>query len=164
MHDCAAGVTRRSWLRRESMVKAAPLRERRGRCSRGRSTRPVGRPRRCGRSTGSSRCSRTELGLDPGPELAALEEAILRQDDACMVRGRDCRTSTSCPYQGLTPYDVDDAESFFGRDADVHRLPATCSTPQRVLTVVGPVGLRQVVAGAGRGRGGAWAGTAARWP
>ncbi len=54
-----------------------------------RSTRPGGRPRRCARSIGSSRCSRTRLGLDPGPELASLEEAILRQDDSLLADGAD---------------------------------------------------------------------------
>ena len=59
--------------------------------------------------------------------------------------------SPICPYPGLKPYDVDDADSFFGRDADIaaclHKLADT-----RVLAVVGPVRLRQVLAGAGRCR------------
>ena len=50
----------------ESMVKAAPLRERRWTCSPGRSTSPAARPRRCAPSIGSSRCSRTSSALTPG--------------------------------------------------------------------------------------------------
>ena len=47
--------------------------------------------------------------------------------------------SPTCPYQGLTPYDVDDAELFFGRDAD---LIVCLDMLKRLgsLTVVGPSG------------------------
>ena len=39
-----------------------------------------------------------KLGLDPGPELAALEEAILRQDDPSWPRG-PMPTSADCPTE-----------------------------------------------------------------
>jgi WD40 repeat protein/DNA-binding SARP family transcriptional activator len=80
-----------------------------------------------------------ELGVDPGPDLEALEQAILRQDPSLVVAGALPDPSAVCPYQGLRPYDVDDADEFFGRDADV----AACLrklADTRVLAVVGPSG------------------------
>ena len=80
-----------------------------------------------------------ELGLDPSPSLEALEQAILRQDPTLSVEEPKDSTDGACPYQGLTPYDVDDAESFFGRDEAV----AACLNRLRgvgVLAVVGPSG------------------------
>ncbi len=80
-----------------------------------------------------------ELGLDPGPDIDALEQAILRQDSSLLVEAASTQGSAVCPYRGLTPYDVDDAEGFFGRDADV----AACFdrlNQQGVLAVVGPSG------------------------
>ena len=80
-----------------------------------------------------------DLGLDPGPELAALEEAILRQDPTLVADTALPEPSATCPYLGLVPYDVADAEAFFGREADVdsclHRL-----TAEGVLVIVGPSG------------------------
>ena len=61
---------------------------------------------------------RDQLGLDPGEELTSLEEAILRQD--LEFTGADAApASMVCPYRGLLPYEPEDAESFFGRDADI---------------------------------------------
>jgi WD40 repeat protein/DNA-binding SARP family transcriptional activator len=81
----------------------------------------------------------TELGIDPGPDLVALEAAILRQDPSLVAEAALPEPSTTCPYLGLVPYDVGDADAFFGRDADVaaclRRLAAT-----GVLAVVGPSG------------------------
>lgn len=80
-----------------------------------------------------------ELGLDPGPELAGLEQAILRQDPALMGRTAVADGGVDCPYQGLVRYDVGDAEAFFGRDEEV----AACLRRLReggVLAVVGPSG------------------------
>ena len=80
----------------------------------------------------------TELGLDPGTELVALETAILGQDPA-LLTGEQAVASVSCPYQGLAVYDIDDADLFFGRDADV----AACLdrlTRVRMLVLAGPSG------------------------
>lgn len=80
-----------------------------------------------------------ELGLDAGPEIVALEQAMLRQEPALLVEPARANPEEECPYQGLTPYDVTDAEGFFGRDADVaaclERLHST-----GVVAVVGPSG------------------------
>ena len=81
---------------------------------------------------------RDEFGLDPGEELLALEAAILRQDTE-LTGTAPTLASQVCPYRGLLPYEAQDAESFFGRDADV----AACLKRLRdtgVLAVVGPSG------------------------
>ena len=61
-------------------------------------------PQRAGRLTrsrptrGRARCLLDELGLEPGPELRELEQAILRQDEVALAGGR-------CP-QGNVPTPV----------------------------------------------------------
>jgi DNA-binding SARP family transcriptional activator/WD40 repeat protein len=80
-----------------------------------------------------------ELGLDPGQELAQLEQAILRQDPSLAVRTVLPSTSTQCPYLGLVAYDIADASAFFGRETDItaclRRLDEV-----GVLAVLGPSG------------------------
>jgi DNA-binding SARP family transcriptional activator/WD40 repeat protein len=80
-----------------------------------------------------------ELGVDPGPEVVALEQSILRQEPGLLVDPARVQADEGCPYRGLMPYDVGDAEGFFGRDTDVgaglERLRAA-----GVLAVVGPSG------------------------
>jgi WD40 repeat protein/DNA-binding SARP family transcriptional activator len=80
-----------------------------------------------------------ELGIDPSPDLVALEQAILQQDPSLLVEPAIPEPSAVCPYRGLMPYDVEDSETFFGRDADLaaclERLSAV-----GVLAVVGPSG------------------------
>ncbi len=79
-----------------------------------------------------------ELGLDPGADIVTLEHAILRHDPS-LVAARLPTLSPTCPYLGLVPYDVSDAERFFGRERDIEeclrRLAAT-----GVLAIVGPSG------------------------
>ncbi len=80
-----------------------------------------------------------ELGADPGPELVALEQAILRQEPGLLVEPAQAAPAEGCPYRGLTPYDIADAEGFFGRHKDV----AACLERlhvEGVLAVVGPSG------------------------
>jgi WD40 repeat protein/DNA-binding SARP family transcriptional activator len=81
----------------------------------------------------------SELGVDPGPALVALEESILRHDPSLVAGVALPEPSTTCPYLGLVAYDVADAEGFFGRDGEVvaglRRLAAV-----GVLAVVGPSG------------------------
>jgi DNA-binding SARP family transcriptional activator/WD40 repeat protein len=79
------------------------------------------------------------LGLDPGPELATLEERILRHDPDLAVEAPLLDASPVCPYPGLVPYGEDDADWFFGRQRDV----AVCLerlTHHGVVGVVGPSG------------------------
>ena len=97
------------------------------------------------------------LGIDPGPDVVALETSILRQDTSLLVTDAPAPSAT-CPWMGLRPYGVDDAEWFFGRDDDV----AACLeilARSSVLALVGPSGsgksslLRAGVAAALRRRG-----------
>ena len=80
-----------------------------------------------------------ELGLDPGPDLVALEQAILQQDPSLLTEPAPPEPSAVCPYQGLMPYDIDDSDTFFGRDADLAACLERLSSVG-VLAVVGPSG------------------------
>ncbi|QIX26437.1 hypothetical protein ncot_07345 [Nocardioides sp. JQ2195] len=80
-----------------------------------------------------------DFGLDPGANLADLEAMMLRQDP-CLLPTRSPRASAVCPYRGLLPYDLGDADTFFGRHDDI----SACLRRLRdtgVLTVVGPSGV-----------------------
>ena len=81
----------------------------------------------------------SELGLDLGRELAALEVAILNQDAALDAVAVTRGASVVCPYPGLLSFGVEDGPTFFGREDDVaaclDRLDAA-----GVLAVVGPSG------------------------
>ena len=48
----------------------------------------------------------SELGVDPGPDLVALEAAILRQDPSLVAEVALAEPSATCPYLGLVAYDV----------------------------------------------------------
>ena len=80
-----------------------------------------------------------ELGLQPGHEIAELEEAVLRQDPDLVVTVGLPEAGTTCPYQGLLAYDVDDADGFFGRERDVAACLRRLSDVG-TLAVVGPSG------------------------
>ncbi|WP_167880425.1 BTAD domain-containing putative transcriptional regulator [Nocardioides guangzhouensis] len=80
-----------------------------------------------------------ELALDPGPELVELERAMLRQDPALSAATALPRPTARCPYPGLLPYDVADADFFFGRTLDL----AGCRSrldKEGVLVLVGASG------------------------
>lgn len=80
-----------------------------------------------------------DLGLDPNPAIDVLEQAMLRQDPSLVVESALPEPSPVCPYPGLRPYGVDDADGFFGRDSDIaaclHKL-----AEESVVAVVGPSG------------------------
>ena len=80
-----------------------------------------------------------DLGVDPGPQLSQLEQAMLRQDPALFERAPLPEPSAVCPYRGLLPYDTDNADTFFGRSDDVDECLQQLSAT-RVLAVVGPSG------------------------
>ena len=133
-----AGEQREVAALAEGLVNEEPLRERRWailalaqyRCARQvDALRSIARARRV----------LGELGIDPGSELVELEGAILRQDPALSVVPEAAAASAVCPYKGLAPYDEDDTDAFFGRDAEilacVERLRAT-----PLLVVAGPSG------------------------
>ncbi|WP_035773058.1 BTAD domain-containing putative transcriptional regulator, partial [Arthrobacter sp. Br18] len=60
-----------------------------------------------------------ELGLDPCTELAELEQAILRQDPSLLSDQVFRAGSPECPYFGLPPAGVADAERYFGREQEL---------------------------------------------
>ena len=62
-----------------------------------------------------------ELGLDPCAELAALEQAILRQDPELQSGAAFRAASAECPYFGLPPAGMDDEERYFGREEELDR-------------------------------------------
>jgi DNA-binding SARP family transcriptional activator len=101
---------------------------------------------RCGRQADSLRALKRarstlveQLGIEPGSELVGLEAAILTQDDLIAAVTAPPAVGDHCPYKGLVPYDVDDSETFFGRNSEV----AACLERLRanpLLVVTGPSG------------------------
>ena len=91
-----------------------------------------------------------ELGVDPGPELVATEEGILRQDPVLDVprpeqvsplRGSvGTGEFAGCPYKGLAAYQFEDRGIFRGRDRLVSRLVGAL-VDSRLLVVAGSSGV-----------------------
>jgi WD40 repeat protein/DNA-binding SARP family transcriptional activator len=122
-----------------AMVQAAPMRERRWALL-AHAHYQGGRQEEALRTIHEVKSLLTKrLGLDPGPDLVALEQAILRQDPSLVASGTSSPASDTCPYQGLMPYDVGDAESFFGREASLSACLSILNDVSTV-TVVGPSG------------------------
>ncbi|HKA69804.1 MAG TPA: BTAD domain-containing putative transcriptional regulator [Actinomycetes bacterium] len=123
----------------QSRVAEAPLRERRWALL----AEAQYRAGRQGEALGTLRKARTvlvtELGLDPGPALVGLEGAILRQDPSLLADEAWAEPSAACPYLGLVPYDVGDADAFFGREDEVAECLRSLAEVG-VLAVVGPSG------------------------
>src|SRR5262245_7978550 len=123
----------------QDLVAAAPLRERRWGLL-ALAQYQAGRQAEALRTLRRVRTVLTnELGLDPSPDLVALEQAILQQDPNLLVEPAVREPSAVCPYRGLLPYDIDDSDTFFGRDADLAACLERLSTVG-VLAVVGPSG------------------------
>ena len=80
-----------------------------------------------------------ELGVDPGPDLLALELAVLRQDPELTAPDALPDASATCPWPGLPAYGIGDVEEFFGRDEAVAACLLRLKT-HGVLVVVGPSG------------------------
>lgn len=78
-----------------------------------------------------------ELGVDPGPELRAVEAKVLAQDPSLMAAPR-VRVPT-CPWKGLSTYEPGDADFFVGRDAVVSEVVARL-VDYSVVIVTGPSG------------------------
>ncbi|HET7276674.1 MAG TPA: BTAD domain-containing putative transcriptional regulator [Dermatophilaceae bacterium] len=81
----------------------------------------------------------SELGLDPGPDLASLEQSILQQDPDLVAQVVLREPSLTCPYLGLMAYDVDDAPAYFGRETDIVACLRRLDT-SGVLAIAGPSG------------------------
>jgi DNA-binding SARP family transcriptional activator/WD40 repeat protein len=152
-----SGRPRETLARGHAMVRAAPLRERRWELL-ALAQYQAGAQ---GEALATIRRLRTmlaqELGIDPSPDMLALEQAILNQDGTLVVPHAQVGPA-QCPWQGLKAYDIDDADRFFGRAQDVE----TClDLLQRTsfVALVGPSGsgkssiLRAGVLATLRGRG-----------
>jgi DNA-binding SARP family transcriptional activator len=75
---------------------------------------------------------REDLGIDPSPEVAALELAILRQDPGLDVLPAAEALGT-CPWPGLLAYQPEDAATFFGRDEDIASCLVRLETTSRLV-------------------------------
>ena len=92
-----------------------------------------------------------ELGLDPCVELAELEQAILRQDPSLLSDRVFRAASPECPYFGLPPAGMGDAERYFGREQELVRRSAGARAARRAARR-GLIGRRQVLIRQGRDR------------
>jgi DNA-binding SARP family transcriptional activator len=90
-----------------------------------------------------------ELGLEPGLGLKELEKAILVHDPALATTPSRPETRASfsrvspqrlvCPFKGLTPFEADDADFFFGRERLIDELVARL-VGATLLGIIGPSG------------------------
>ena len=119
MHGCRRVRLRRSTALARARVAEAPLRERRwvilgvAQYRQGRQADALATVRR------ARGLLAAELGLDPCTELAELEQAILRQDPSLLSDRVFRAASPECPYFGLPPAGVGDAERYFGREREL---------------------------------------------
>ena len=105
-----------------------------------------------------------ELGLDPGPELQELEQAILDHDVGLILPDADdafidvtppelgrSDTNPRNPYKGLSPFDEADADDFFGREQLVSSITMRIATLRpRCVSLVGASGVgKSSILGAG---------------
>ena len=133
-----SGQAREVLAQAQTLVRAAPLRERRWELlvlaqyqsgAQGEALRSLRQLRAV---------LARELGIDPSPEMLALEQSILNQDPRLLV-AQARSGAAQCPWQGLKAYDVEDTERFFGRDADVEACLAILDRGSFVA-LVGPSG------------------------
>lgn len=88
-----------------------------------------------------------ELGVDPSPETQELHAHLLRSSPHPLQgaglhdepQAAPSTTWTGAPYQGLRPFEEDDAPLFFGRDVEITALVERLAT-RRFVTVSGPSG------------------------
>ena len=133
-----SGRPREVLAQAHAMVRAAPLRERRWELL-ALAQYQTGAQGEALRSLRQLRAVLAqELGIDPAPEMLALEQSILQQDPGLLVPQPRRRTA-QCPWQGLKAYDVDDTERFFGRARDVQSCLDLLATSSFVA-LVGPSG------------------------
>ncbi len=78
-----------------------------------------------------------ELGVDPGPELRAVEAKVLAQDPS-LLTAPPTRVY-ACPWKGLASYEPGDADFFVGRDHVVNEVIARL-VDYSVVIVTGPSG------------------------
>ncbi len=79
---------------------------------------------------------RAELGIDPGPELQALEQRVLRQDNTLRAPPREGAAVTLTRHGNLPSLSA----PLVGRDGDLDELTAQLAE-RRLLTLIGPAGV-----------------------
>ncbi|GAA0517449.1 transcriptional regulator [Saccharopolyspora subtropica] len=80
-----------------------------------------------------------EIGLEPGPVLQELHEAILNDDPSVRVPTPQLPTSAASAGLGDIPADI---EPFTGRTTELSRLDGLCAAPQpRVCLITGTAGV-----------------------
>ena len=133
------GHARQTLPRTHDMVRSAPLRERRWELLALAQYRTGAQ----GEALRSIRQLRAvlarELGIDPSPDVIALEQAILRQEPELRQGVEAPPPVATCPWQGLRAYDMAEAERFFGREAEIEAGLAIVAD-RRLLALVGPSG------------------------
>lgn len=85
---------------------------------------------------------RDELGLDPSPALATLQERILMHDPT-LLDSRNIASITVTarnPYRGLRPFQEEDAGVFFGRERLCTEIIERLAGGAEFVAVVGPSG------------------------
>ncbi len=80
-----------------------------------------------------------EMGLDPSPALRRLQERILLHDPTLSPTSVSNGQARN-PYKGLSAFDEEDADDFFGRGELVERLLDSLADGARLVAVVGPSG------------------------
>lgn len=111
---------------------------------------------------------REEMGLDPGPELVAVERAVLAQDLALLppglaiaapppVLGRPASQPAPGPVPGNLPAELD---SFVGRTVELREVAALLER-ERLVTLAGPGGIGKTRLALRLGH--RWAGDDAVW-
>jgi DNA-binding SARP family transcriptional activator/WD40 repeat protein len=134
-----SGRFREVLVEAQTKVREAPLRERRWTLLAS-AQHQAGRQ---GEALETLRRARTMLadglGLDPGPELVALEAHILRHEPGPPRPAQAPDTPVVCPYPGLVSYEEIDADRYFGRERDVDVCLRRVAD-DGVVVVVGPSG------------------------
>lgn len=80
-----------------------------------------------------------EIGVEPSARLRDLETAILRQDPALDAVAATPDPAATCPYRGLAPFGLDDADEFFGRQDQIDAILSRVR-PGTLLAVIGASG------------------------
>ncbi|MBO3748290.1 hypothetical protein J5X84_19630 [Streptosporangiaceae bacterium NEAU-GS5] len=80
-----------------------------------------------------------ELGVEPGPALQRLHEAMLRGDESLFPEPYEPDAADRCPYPGLMAFQPEQLDLFYGRSQLVARLFGRIER-HRVVTVFGASG------------------------
>ncbi len=134
------GETREVVPAAEGLVSSAPLRENRWRIL----ALALYRSDRQAEALDTLRRARrllaTDLGVEPGEGLRALEVAILNQDPDLAPPPAPEPVSNQCPYQGLRVFDAESADRFFGRELEALEFAARIASG-RLAVISGASGV-----------------------